>query len=74
MIALRELRSAKAMSESKIQHGAALVQETSDWGTKHPLGPVHWNVWDLYGALIGEDISANKLDPFLVTRGLLKQW
>ena len=57
-----------------ISYGLSWIKESADWLKKHPLGPVHWDVWDCKGNQIGEDIPATALPQFLVTRGLLILW
>ena len=60
--------------ENRIKYGGAWICEMEDWKEKHPLGPVHWRVWDSSNREIGEDIPANELPEFLVARGLLFRW
>lgn len=60
-------------ASSRIPFGDAMIEEHPDWKTRHPLGPVHWNVY-VFGELKREDIPANELPAYLVQNNWLVQW
>ncbi len=64
----------KLDEEKRIPYGAGWIREHKDWLAKHPLGPVHWDVWDRNKQLIGEDISARDIQNFMVNKELLVLW
>lgn len=59
--------------ENRIRYGGGWVRERKDWREKHPLGPVHWDVWE-GKTLLAEDVPANELQDFMVAKGLLILW
>lgn len=64
----------KLDAEKRISYGDGWVRERKDWRAKHPLGPVHWDVWNRDVQLIAEDVPANELQAFMVSRDLLILW
>jgi hypothetical protein len=64
----------KIDDEKRIRYGGGWVRERKDWQVKHPLGPVHWDVWDGEKELLAEDVSASELQGFMVAKGLLVLW
>ena len=46
------------------------LREHPNWLQKRPTGPVSWDI-KLQWEVIGENIPANELREFLISRGLL---
>lgn len=64
----------KIDDENRMNYGGGWVRERKDWREKHPLGPVHWDVWGRGKELLAEDVPANELQGFMVAKGLLVLW
>lgn len=57
----------------RIPYGACEIEESKDWLSGHPLGPVHWDVYH-NGELMRSDVPAFELPGYLVQNGWLVQW
>jgi hypothetical protein len=64
----------KIDAENRISYGLGWVRERPDWTQNHPLGPVHWDVWDDTKTPLTEDVPANELQGFMVAKNLLVLW